>query len=103
MELQYSPPTFDRSQREDDTAALLFDPPYRFALDELQNLKATVDGQILSRDYLLIDQSEVVCALIPWNVELKKAEISAGSQSELTYAKLIGRDRLVVCEGKKYK
>jgi len=68
-------------------------------MDELQSLRGTVDGQIISRDYLLIDQSQIISALIPMNPQTGKPEISAGSQSELTYAKLTGKDRFVVWEG----
>jgi len=92
----------DRAEREDQVEPQLFQE-YRFPLEELQSLRSTVDGQIISRDYLLIDQSLVVCALIPWNPQTGKPEISAGSQSELTYARLTGKKRFVVWEGPKNK
>lgn len=96
IQLEFSPPGEHRIQREDVCPEEMF-KPYRFTLDELVSLTPIVDGQILSRDYLLIDQSEMVCALVP--LRKGKPEVSAGSQSELTYAKLAGKPRYVVCEG----
>jgi len=100
IDVTFSPTEREKKLREDRVSPDLF-APYRFRLDELISLQGAIDGQILGRDYLLIDQSNVVCALVPRSTSFKKPEVSAGSQSELTYAKFVGRDRLVVYEGKR--
>jgi hypothetical protein len=97
-DMSFAPSEQDRRRREDRPPESLFEP-YHFDLYELDMLAPVVDGQIISRDYLLIDQSHVVCALIPWNDREKRPDISAGSQSELTYAKMAGKPSYVVCEG----
>lgn len=99
-QISYTPPKTVFEQRDDNVGKKLLEK-YSFHLQELLGLQMTIDGQILSRDYLLIDQSEVVCALVPWNEKQERAEVSAGSQSELTYARLSGCKTFIVCEGKK--
>lgn len=96
----HEPSEEERLCRADVVSAKLFEP-YRFRLDEALSLLGAVDGQIIRRDYLLIDQSQIVCARVPWDADRDKPWVSAGSQSELTYAKLKGRPRFVVCEGKR--
>lgn len=100
IQIAYQPSEREKGQREDSCPEELF-APYTFPLDEIRNIAAVIDGQIITRDYLLIDQSEIVCALLKWDDLLNKPDLSAGSQSELTYAKLTGKDRLVVAEGAK--
>ena len=97
-DLVYTPTDRDQKQREDQIAPALFDP-YTYPLDEINALQAAVDGQIYSRDYLLIDQSDVVCALVSAKPDGKTPDISAGSQSELSYAKQTLKDRFVVWGG----
>lgn len=99
-DMRFQPSKSQQDLRDDATRGDVFGP-YSFPLDELINLRPTVDGQIISRDYMLIDQSHVICALIPWGTgATPKPEISAGSQSELTYGALRGKKRYVVCEGR---
>lgn len=100
LDLTFRPGENERGLREDPRDDAMFDP-FVFQLQELASLKPVVDGQIISRDYLLIDQSDVVCALVPMSKVGGKAEISAGSQSELTYANLTAKDRFVLWTGKK--
>lgn len=100
IQMAYEPTEREKGQREDEYPEELF-LPYSFPLDEIKSISAAIDGQIITRDYMLIDQSEIVCALLKWDDLLNKPDLSAGSQSELTYAKLTGKDRLVVAEGAK--
>lgn len=100
--LEYEPSDFEISLREDSQKDEI-NKKYTLRLNEVQNLISTVDGQILSRDFLLIDQSQIICALVPWNQEMNKPEVSAGSTSEINYANFTGRDSLVLCEGRKDK
>lgn len=97
-EINYCPSDGEKFLREDTCDDNLFEP-HVFPLDELRYIEAVVDGQIISRDYLLIDQSELLCAFVAWKKDEERPNISAGSQSELTYARLSGRAPLVVSEG----
>ena len=101
MTLSYHPRTEELVREDSYPPALL--KSYSFPIDMLQNLSATIDGQIQSRDFLLIDQSEIVCAYIPWNSREQKPDISAGSQSELTYGKHRGRITFAICEGSRHR
>jgi hypothetical protein len=56
-----------------------------------------VDSQIISRDYLLIDQSDLVVMYIRMGPD--GPLISAGSQSEMIYAYSLGKPVYVVCAG----
>jgi adenylate kinase len=97
-DLAYQPTGRDKEQREDQIGPGLFDA-YTYPLDEIDALQAAVDGQIYSRDYLMIDQSDVVCALVSAKPDGKTPNISAGSQAELNYAKQTLKGRFVVWSG----
>lgn len=58
----------------------------------------TIDSQIISRDYLLIDQSDFVLMYIR-TAEDGGPHISAGCQSEMMYAYSKGKPVYVVCAG----
>lgn len=64
--------------------------------EHLMTIRA-IDAQIISRDYLLIDQSDFVIIYI--KDEDGKPRISAGCQSELTYAYTHGKEVNVVYKG----
>jgi adenylate kinase len=59
---------------------------------------AGIDSQIISRDYLLIDQSDFVITYILIG-EDGQPVISAGCQSEMLYAYAQGKPVYVVCSG----
>lgn len=59
---------------------------------------AGIDSQIISRDYLLIDQSDFVIMYILMG-EDDQPVISAGCQSEMLYAYAAGKPVYVVCPG----
>jgi adenylate kinase len=97
-DLVYRPTSRDGDQREDKLGQELLEP-YTYPLDEVDALQAAVDGQIHGRDYMMIDQSDVVCALVSAKSDGKTPNISAGSQTELTYAKQTLKGRFVVWGG----
>ena len=64
--------------------------------DELRNAMEAIDSQIISRDYLLIDQSDFVIMYIKPMENKPRPLISAGSQSEMVYAYSRGKPVYVV-------
>jgi nucleoside 2-deoxyribosyltransferase len=70
------------------------DAKLRFKIKDLKSIERDIDGQIISRDFNLINQSDMIVALIP---EVKgEADISAGVQSEIQYAHDLPRDVYVI-------
>lgn len=66
----------------------------KFTTEDLKSIERDIDGQIISRDFNLINQSDMIVALIP---EVKgEADISAGVQSEIQYAHDLPRDVHVI-------
>jgi len=63
---------------------------------QIISILEAVDSQIISRDYLLIDQSDIVLMYIRTD-ENGTPQISAGSQSEMIYAYSQGKPVYVVC------
>ena len=74
---------------------------------DVRSVLEAIDSQIISRDYLLIDQSDFVWMYIPMVIlkeddkEQLRPYISAGSQSEMIYAYSNGKPVYVTCEGGK--
>ncbi len=67
---------------------------------EINSIRKAIDSQIISRDYLLIEQSDFVIMHIS-SFDVGKPRISAGSQSEMIYAYYLGKPVYGVCdEGK---
>lgn len=71
----------------------------KFNLSDIASIEKDIDGQIISRDFRLIDQSDMVIAFIP---EVKgEPDISAGVQSEIQYAHDLPRDVYVIWSSQK--
>jgi len=73
-----------------------FPPIELLGREHLMTIRA-IDAQIISRDYLLIDQSDFIIIYI--KDENGKPRISAGCQSELTYAYTHGKEVNVIYKG----
>lgn len=69
---------------------------------EVDSIRSAIDGQIISRDYHLIDQADLVLMYIS-TVKGGKPRISAGSQSEMLYAYAQGKPVYGICRGGKQK
>ena len=68
-------------------------------MHDIKSIEKDIDGQIISRDFRLIDQSDIVIALIP---EVKgEPDISAGVQSEIQYAHYLPREVYVIWPSQK--
>ena len=65
---------------------------------ELRSTLEAIDSQIISRDYLLIDQSDFVIMYIKSMEKKRRPLISAGSQSEMVYAYSRGKPVYVIYE-----
>jgi len=65
---------------------------------EVMSIMAAIDSQIIARDYLLIEQSDMIVAFIPVD-EKGKPRISAGSISEMNYAYHTGKRVYIVFPG----
>ena len=71
--------------------------------NELRSIMEAIDSQIISRDYLLIDQSDFVIMYIKSMEKKPRPLISAGSQSEMVYAYSRGKPVYVIYKyGPKY-
>jgi len=67
------------------------------SVEEVLALKHHLEGQILARDFALIDQSDMVVAYFVLD-DKGIPEISAGSQTELSYAFGLTKETYVICE-----
>ena len=67
---------------------------------ELRSIAQAIDGQIVSRDLQLVEQSDFVVFFIPvdQNHPKRKPIISAGSQTELLHAYRLGKPVYGICE-----
>ena len=94
-----------RSRRQEDPSAahLLCDvrgEQAQFSAQEIEGIIPDIDGQIVSRDYKLIDQAEMIVAYIPLDTDGSPL-IAGGVQSELEYASASTKEVLVVWEASK--
>lgn len=66
----------------------------RFSLNEIEAVIPNIQGQIVSRDFRLIDQSDMVVAYIP--ERNNDPQISTGVERELAYAQQTTKDTYVI-------
>lgn len=88
----------DRKQREDMRTGELETMAREFNVSEVTQIENDVDGQIILRDFSLIDQSDFIIAYIPIDEKTGGPRISAGVQTELTYAHNRAKEVYVICE-----
>jgi len=69
-----------------------------FKVSEVKSIANDIDGQIILRDFRLIDQSDMIIAFIP-EVD-NRPDISAGVQTEMHYAHDLPREVYVIWESK---
>ena len=65
---------------------------------EVLSVMDAIDSQIIARDFLLIEQSDMIVAYIPAD-DIGNPRISAGSQSEVLYAYQNGKGVYIVFPG----
>lgn len=71
----------------------------KFDFSDIISIEKDIDGQIISRDFRLINQSGMVIAFVP---EVKgEPDISAGVQSEIQYAHNLPREVYVIWPSQK--
>ncbi|MHA1346731.1 MAG: AAA family ATPase [Candidatus Heimdallarchaeaceae archaeon] len=68
----------------------------KFKIREIESIRKNIDGQIISRDYMLINQSDMIIQHIPETEG--EPDISAGCQTELHYAFELPREVYVLWE-----
>ena len=66
-------------------------------LNEVDSIVQDIDGQIVSRDYKLIDQAEMIVAYVPLDLDGSPL-IAGGVQSELEHAAACTKEVVVVWE-----
>ena len=70
-----------------------------FKTSDILAIEKDIDGQIISRDFKLIDQSDIIVAFIP---DVKgEPDISAGVQSEIQYGHDLPREVYVIWPSEK--
>jgi adenylate kinase len=73
--------------------------PQKLKTDDILAIEKDIDGQIISRDFKLIDQSDIIVAFIP---EVKgEPDISAGVQSEIQFGHDLPRAVYVIWPSEK--
>ena len=72
----------------------------RLSLQDIESISQDIDGQIVARDYKLIDQSEMIVAYIPLNID-GSPMIAGGVQSEIEHAYAATKQILVLWEANK--
>ena len=87
----------ERKEREDEIAQK--STRRNFGFGEVAEIDHDIDGQILSRDFRLIDQSDMLVAFIGLDQDGRPV-ISAGSQSEIKYALDSEKEVYIICKGK---
>ena len=70
------------------------------SLQEIETILPDIDGQIVARDYKLIDQSDMIVAYFPVTAEGNPL-IAAGVQSEVVHAAGSTKEVLIVWEAAK--
>ena len=86
-----------RQEREDDIAGVGVSRAFKFS--DISEIEHDIDGQIILRDFRLINQSDMLVAFIGLD-DGGRPVISAGSQTEISYASEMGREVLVICRAK---
>jgi adenylate kinase len=71
----------------------------KFKKRDIEAIRKNIDGQIISRDYMLINQSDMIIQHIPETEG--EPDISAGCQTELHYAFELPREVYVLWESEK--
>ncbi len=66
---------------------------------EVEEIMKDIDGQIVFRDFKLIDQSDMVLAFYPVD-ELENPILSSGVERELEYGRDHGKDVYLICKAK---
>ena len=69
-------------------------------LQDIESISQDIDGQIVARDYKLIDQSEMIVAYVPLNTD-GSPMIAGGVQSEIEHAYAATKQILVLWEASK--
>ena len=101
-------PKLDAAKRALANEATIFYPrdeeKRSVRIQDLQQISGNVDGQIESRDLILIRQSNIIIVYILIEQVIRDDKLerqphySPGCQTELTYAHSIGKDVYVICE-----
>ena len=72
--------------------------PLRLSLKEIEDALPYIDGQIVARDFKLIDQAEMIVAYFPKDTDGSPL-IAGGVQSEIEHAAASTKDVVVLWEG----
>jgi adenylate kinase len=67
-----------------------------FKINDLIDIRSEIEGQIISRDYLMIDQSDAVIAYISQDPLTKGPNFHFGVDGELNYAMARGKTTIVI-------
>lgn len=90
----------DHKKNHPGTSDLLCDVrgrKVRLGLQEIEGILPDIDGQILARDYKLIDQAQMLVAYIPLDVDGSPL-IAGGVQSEIEHAAASTKEVVIVWE-----
>jgi len=89
----------EASQAEKEVEIETYEKTQKLKIEDIRAIEKEIDGQIISRDFKLIEQSDMIVAFIP---EVKgEPDISAGVQSEIQYGHDLPREVYVIWPSEK--
>jgi adenylate kinase len=88
-----------RRERRDFIELTALDQPVRLSVDEVLQIERDVNSQIYARDFLLIDQADMIVSFVPALPD-GRAAISSGVERELQHAHEAAKEVYVIWTAK---
>jgi hypothetical protein len=86
-------------KRVDYVEAMVLGRKVRLDLNEVRQIQRDINSQTYARDFMLIDQSEMIISLVP-SMEDGRAAISSGVERELQHAHEAAKEVYVIWTAK---
>lgn len=101
LEEAYLPKYAERaSRREQDFVELTIGgQPVRLGLDQVRQIEPDINSQTYARDFMLIDQSDMIISYVPTTAD-GRAAISSGVERELQHAHEAAKEAYVIWPAK---
>jgi adenylate kinase len=101
LEESYLPEKAQRAHEQglDYVEVTALDQKYRLDLNEVRQIERDINSQTYARDFMLIDQSEMIISLVP-SLDDGRAAISSGVERELQHAHEAAKEVYVIWTAK---
>ena len=90
-----------RTQGLDSIEAMVVDQPVRLDVEEVLQIERDINNQIYARDFLLIDQADMIVSFVPVLPD-GRAAISSGVERELQHAHEAAKEVYVIWTAKQH-